>query len=60
ILHDPNSYLEPDSFMPERFLSQDGQIIDDPALSVVFGFGKRYAPYSDCDNPILAHWHRHP
>ncbi|KAI0063312.1 cytochrome P450 [Artomyces pyxidatus] len=44
ILHDPEAYPDPFAFKPERFLNADGQVIDDPALSGVFGFGKRICP----------------
>ena len=43
ILHDPKMYTEPDAFIPERYLSQDGkpnQDVRDPG-SVIFGFGRR-------------------
>jgi len=44
ILHDPEAYPEPDKFQPERFLNEDGTVQDDPALSLVFGIGKRICP----------------
>ncbi len=44
ILHDPEAYPEPDEFKPERFLNEDGTVRDDPALSLVFGIGKRICP----------------
>src|SRR5260370_39620724 len=44
ILHDPEAYPEPDEFKPERFLNEDGSVRDDPALSFVFGAGKRICP----------------
>jgi len=43
-LHDPVLYPEPDVFQPERFLSPDGSLRDDPILMSVFGFGKRICP----------------
>ncbi|KAI8994236.1 CyP450 monooxygenase [Trametes punicea] len=45
ILHDPNEYPEPDSFLPERFI-KDGRLnpdVRDPA-TVAFGFGRRICP----------------
>ena len=44
ILHDPEAYPDPEEFKPERFLNKDGSVRDDPALSFVFGFGKRICP----------------
>ncbi|KAN0115759.1 cytochrome P450 [Russula decolorans] len=41
VLHDPVRYPEPDSFKPERFINSDGSLHDDPALSTIFGLGKR-------------------
>ncbi|KAF8483980.1 cytochrome P450 [Russula ochroleuca] len=44
ILHDPEIYPDPEEFKPERFLDEDGSVRDDPALSLVFGNGKRICP----------------
>jgi cytochrome P450 len=44
ILHDPETYPDPEEFKPERFLNDDGSVRDDPTLSVVFGLGKRICP----------------
>jgi cytochrome P450 len=44
ILHDPEVYPDPEEFKPERFLSPDGTVRDDPTLSLVFGAGKRICP----------------
>ena len=44
MLHDPALYPEPDAFKPERFLSADGSLRDDPVLLSVFGFGRRICP----------------
>ena len=44
ILHDPETYPEPDKFKPERFLDEDGTVRDDPMLTLVFGVGKRICP----------------
>ncbi|KAI0066875.1 cytochrome P450 [Artomyces pyxidatus] len=44
ILHDPALYPDPEVFNPERFLTEDGQVVDDPLLSAAFGFGKRICP----------------
>ncbi len=44
ILHDPKAYHEPHRFIPERFLTTDGQKLDpnvqDPSVAA-FGFGRR-------------------
>ncbi|KAI0263954.1 cytochrome P450 [Gloeopeniophorella convolvens] len=44
MLRDPVTYSDPDAFKPERFLDADGDLIDDPTISVAFGFGKRICP----------------
>ncbi|KAI0263944.1 cytochrome P450 [Gloeopeniophorella convolvens] len=44
MLHDPTTYPDPDLFKPERFLREDGSLIDDPMIAVSFGFGKRICP----------------
>jgi cytochrome P450 len=44
ILHDPETYPDPDEFKPERFLNKDGTFRDDPALALAFGVGKRICP----------------
>jgi cytochrome P450 len=43
-LHDPETYPDPEEFKPERFLNEDGSVREDPALSLVFGVGKRICP----------------
>jgi cytochrome P450 len=44
ILHDPEVYPDPEVFKPERFLNEDGSLREDPAMSLVFGIGKRVCP----------------
>ncbi|KAI0064843.1 cytochrome P450 [Artomyces pyxidatus] len=44
ILHDPEIYPDPHSFKPERFLTSNGRLKDDPLLTAAFGFGKRICP----------------
>ncbi|KAI0069315.1 cytochrome P450 [Artomyces pyxidatus] len=44
MLHDPSAYPDPEAFRPERFLTEDGKVKDDPTLSAAFGFGKRICP----------------
>ena len=43
-MHDPERYPEPEAFKPERFLSADGSLLDDPILGLAFGYGKRVCP----------------
>ncbi|KAJ3540244.1 hypothetical protein NMY22_g4378 [Coprinellus aureogranulatus] len=49
LLYDPKVYPQPDKFMPERFLSQDGKMHDpfvrDPH-TIAFGHGRRVCPGS--------------
>ena len=40
IEHDPTRYADPDSFNPERFLNDEGQLRSDYETSS-FGFGRR-------------------
>ena len=44
ILHDPETYPDPEEFKPERFLNEDGTLQDDPTLALAFGIGKRICP----------------
>lgn len=41
MLHDPMKYPDPDSFRPERFLSEDGHFQEDPNIEAAYGFGRR-------------------
>ncbi|KAJ4493679.1 cytochrome P450 [Lentinula edodes] len=46
ILHDENTYPEPHTFKPERFIGEDGKInpaVKDPDTAL-FGFGRRICP----------------
>ncbi|KAF9054723.1 cytochrome P450 [Panaeolus papilionaceus] len=46
ILHDPDVYENPDDFVPERFLTSDGQLdhsVRHPSVAA-FGFGRRMCP----------------
>lgn len=40
ILHNPETYAEPEEFKPERFLGDDSVDLSDFA----FGYGRRYVP----------------
>ena len=44
ILHDPDTYPEPDAFKPERFINPNGSLREDPLVTSIFGFGKRICP----------------
>ncbi|XP_006457680.1 hypothetical protein AGABI2DRAFT_213191 [Agaricus bisporus var. bisporus H97] len=41
--HDKERYEDPDSFVPERFLTPDGKL-DDNSRIMAFGFGRRLCP----------------
>jgi len=46
ILHNPEDYPDPEEFMPERYLTDDGQLnpnVPDPDIAC-FGFGRRICP----------------
>ena len=44
ILHNPETYPDPEEFKPERFLNEDGTVHDDPTPALAFGIGKRICP----------------
>ncbi|KAI9451431.1 cytochrome P450 [Lactarius psammicola] len=44
ILHDAEAYPEPEEFRPERFLTEEGKVKDDPLLVYAFGYGRRMCP----------------
>ena len=57
ILHDAEVYPEPEEFKPERFLTKDGKLKDDPLLMYAFGYGRRsvctlYSPVTSV-SPLL-------
>lgn len=41
VMYDPNHFLDPHSFKPERFLDNDGKFKHDDRV-IAFGVGKRY------------------
>ena len=43
MLHDSDEYENPDSFVPERFIGADGQVIQaaQDRVMAAFGFGRR-------------------
>ncbi|KAI0310845.1 cytochrome P450 [Amylostereum chailletii] len=43
MIHDSETYPEPERFLPERFI-KNNVFIEDPLVSSVFGFGKRKCP----------------
>ncbi|EIM85912.1 cytochrome P450 [Stereum hirsutum FP-91666 SS1] len=44
MLHDPVAYPNPDDFSPERFIGPHGEFVEDPDLTVAFGWGRRLCP----------------
>ncbi|KAF5348522.1 hypothetical protein D9756_009684 [Leucocoprinus leucothites] len=47
MLHDEAVFPEPEKFIPERFMNQDGSIrrdLPDPEFIATFGFGRRICP----------------
>jgi len=40
VMHDPENFKDPESFIPERFLNQEGNFVKDEKV-VPFGIGKR-------------------
>ncbi|KAH9016880.1 cytochrome P450 [Lactarius hengduanensis] len=44
VLHDPELYPDPEAFIPDRFLNEDGTSRDDPMISLAFGVGRRICP----------------
>ncbi|EPS93957.1 hypothetical protein FOMPIDRAFT_48923 [Fomitopsis schrenkii] len=43
IARDPDNYVDPDKFLPERYLDMDTRTLEktDPR-EIIFGFGRRY------------------
>lgn len=42
MLHDPVAYPNPEDFSPERFIGPHGEFVEDPDLTVAFGWGRRF------------------
>ena len=41
MLHDEMEYPNPDQFVPERFMSEDGHVAARDPRTVLYGFGRR-------------------
>lgn len=54
LLHDPDTYKNPDEFRPERYLGENPEL--DPS-NMVFGFGRRYVLFPFL--PTLFGFHLH-
>ncbi|RDB16528.1 O-methylsterigmatocystin oxidoreductase [Hypsizygus marmoreus] len=44
MLHDPQSYADPDTFNPSRFISSEGHPAERDIYDFIFGFGRRVCP----------------
>ena len=44
IAHDESRYPKPHTFIPERFLNDDGSLKPNEIEHIVFGFGRRICP----------------
>ncbi|KAI9433718.1 cytochrome P450, partial [Lactarius indigo] len=53
ILHNPELYLDLETFNPERFLNKDRTFRDDPTISLAFGSGKQICPGCHLVDTIL-------
>ncbi|KAF8553335.1 cytochrome P450, partial [Imleria badia] len=42
--HDESKYPDPDKFIPERFLADDGSLLPNDTKHLTFGFGRRICP----------------
>ena len=52
--HDPNLWKDPEEFRPERFLNEEGAVIQ-PAYLIPFGTGQFVivvVPFSEVHNPV--------
>jgi len=53
MMHDDNVYPEPDKFLPERFMSQNGVEVSPDPRTVIYGFGRRRCPGYHLANSFL-------
>ncbi|KIL00286.1 hypothetical protein PAXRUDRAFT_821829 [Paxillus rubicundulus Ve08.2h10] len=44
MLHDPRTYVNPNEFNPDRFLTRDGKEPETDPRTICFGFGRRICP----------------
>jgi hypothetical protein len=56
ILQDANSFPEPERFKPERFLTLDGRVAENPLLDYAFGFGARCVFTSYLFSSLLSYY----
>lgn len=42
--HNESKYPNPDEFIPERFLAEDGSLLPNDIEHLAFGFGRRICP----------------
>ncbi|KAH0578157.1 hypothetical protein H2248_004121 [Termitomyces sp. 'cryptogamus'] len=44
MLHSPDTYADPHSFNPSRFISSEGHVAERSIYDILFGFGRRICP----------------